>query len=325
MCGVTYAEKLASFNYITIHWCAKNGCLLPPFATIPSKGFYMIIHPLNNLNTSFYNLFFFKDIWKKDIPVYDSFIDTRVGKLYYDHTISSNSFLFDLSCILNTYLCSQIKDKENIVQIELFIHPSSKILTIKYVWKMSFKSFQWDMHSNFSQNDSIHVEIGFLEPVSNTDEKTKYIWKKNSIDNFDVFEPFMTFLSNDFLENSTVYSEILSPMGFHTKIRSKIVIYKSPKDDCSLYILYYLPKSVFVDKYQLEDLIQFNIEAPVWKLQKWGSIILIETVLDHLNTSFFVDLPIHLRYFPPKKDMFYTSNLPFPITFFSCKPIQGMI
>ncbi|CCJ30167.1 unnamed protein product [Pneumocystis jirovecii] len=195
------------------------------------------------------------------------------------------------------------------------------------------------MYSNSLQNKSIHVDVGFLQPVSNIHEKTRYLWRKNSLYNSSAFEPYMTFFSNNFLENSTVYSEILSPVGFHTKIRSKIVINKSLKDYCSLYILYYLPKSVFVDKYQLQDLVQFNIgnlkkvhfiwgetnlEAPVWKLQKWGSVVLIETVSNHLNTSFFVDLPIHLRYFPPKKDMFYTSDLPFPISFFSCESIQDV-
>ncbi|KAG4301580.1 hypothetical protein PCANB_001767 [Pneumocystis canis] len=318
-----YFNDLSLFKAITIHWCAKNNCLLPPFSTIPSNGFHMMIQPLNALNSSLENFSFFKELWKGEIPKWESFIDTKTSKLYYDHTISSG----------------EIKDIENIDQIELFIYPLTKTLVVQWVLKLSSKNLKWNKYLMLSQNASTNIEIGFLEPISNITKKT-YLWTNASSGQSNISEPLITSFSTNFLNNSTIYSEIILPAGFHPKVRSKITIHESYKHNCSLYILYYLPKSVFVDKYQLENLVQFSsdnikkihfiwgetdLEASVWQLKKWGSILLVEIFSNYSNSPFFINFPLHLRYHPPKQDMFYTSYLPYPTAFYSCESIEDTI
>ncbi|KAG4304530.1 hypothetical protein PORY_001923 [Pneumocystis oryctolagi] len=296
-----YIDEFSLFESITIYWCSGN-THFASFSTILPNGFHMIVRPLGN-------------IWKSSIPTWESFIDTEVGKVYYNHVISSDIFLLNINHMLNTYFYTQIENIENVDQVELFIYPQSKTF-----------NFERDKSLKFLQNTSEEVKVDFLEPFPNSNG-VKYILKK------DIFSPknisrSSTFFFNNFL-NSTIYSEILSPMGFHAKIRSRIIVHELLENNCSLYVLYYLPKFVFVDK-RFSNLkrIHFirgetDLEAPSWKLKKWGSILLAEVVSNHVNNSFFVDLPIHLRYSSPEKQMFYTSHLPLPTSFFSCQLIQA--
>ncbi|EMR10854.1 hypothetical protein PNEG_01000 [Pneumocystis murina B123] len=334
---IKYSSELASYKLITIHWCRQDSCVRPPFATIPSNGIYIMIYPLDASKMTFSTLSFLKDLWKNKTPTWESFVDNKTGKLYYDSTISSSSFLLDLICMFNRHLCDQ-KDIESIGQIELFIYPSSKTIVVKIVWKLRLKSLDWNKYSKFLQNTSAHVEIGLLEPISNVTKRIKYLWRRAVLGQFNILEPYTTFFSNDFLDNSFIHSEVISSKGFHRKIRSKITISKLQNDTCSLYILYYLPKFVYVDKYQLENLVHFNIgnlkkihfirgetnlEAASWQLNKWGSLILVEA-LTHQNISFFVDLPIHLRYYLPMKNKFHTFNLSLPTSFYFCESLQDI-
>ncbi|KAG5440534.1 hypothetical protein PCK2_000359, partial [Pneumocystis canis] len=204
-----------------------------------------------------------------------------------------------------------------------------------WVGELSSKNLEWSRHLMLSQNASAHIEIGFLEPIVNVTKRTSYLWTKTSFRQSYVSEPLITSFSSDFFNHSTIYSDILSPAGFHPKIRSKITIHESYKRNCSLYMLYYLPKSVFVDKYQLENLVQFNtdnikkvhfiwgetnLEAPIWQVKKWGSILLLEVSNDPKDL-FFINLPLHLRYHPPKQDTYDISYLPYPTAFYSCKSV----
>ncbi|KTW30212.1 hypothetical protein T552_00690 [Pneumocystis carinii B80] len=334
---IKYSDDLSSFKLITLHWCREDSCLMPPFATIPTNGFYIMIYPLYNSKMVFSIPNFLKDLWGDRIPSWGSFIDNKAGKLYYDSTVSSGSFLLDAICMFSGYLCDQ-GDVEQIGQIELFIYPLSRTMIAKIVWKLRLKGLEWNRYLKLLQNRSAHVEIGLLDPISDVTKRTKYIWRKAILGQLNILEPYTTFFSNDFLHNSFIHSEVTSSTGFHKKIRSKITISQLLNDSCSLYILYYLPKFIYVDKYQLENLAQFNIgnlkkihfihgetdlEAPSWQLNKWGSLILVEALF-YQNISFFIDLPIHLRYHLPMLHNFHSFNLSLPTSFFFCHSAKGI-
>ncbi|QSL66670.1 hypothetical protein MERGE_001054 [Pneumocystis wakefieldiae] len=334
--STNYSSEFASYRLITIHWCRQDSCVRPPFATIPSNGIYIMIYPSDSSKMAFSTLGFLKDAWKNKIPTWGSFIDNKMGKLYYDSSISSSSFLLDLICMFNAELCDQ-KDVESIGQIELLIYPSSRTMIAKIVWKLRLKSLNWDTYSRSLQNTSARVEIGLLEPISDANRRIKYLWRRAILGQFNVLEPYTTFLSNGYLDKFYIHSEVTSSKGFHRKIRSRITaVPELQTDACSLYILYTLSKFVYVDKYQLQDLVDFNIgnlkkihfirgeanlEAASWQLDKWGSLVLVEAST-HQNGSFFVDLPIHLRYYSPMKSKFHTFSLSPPISFYFCESLQ---
>lgn len=77
--------------------------------------------------------------------------------------------------------------------------------------------------------------------------------------------------------------------------------------------MYTLSKEVFVDKYQLAQLAQFetggiaalrgvwgetDLEDPAYKTKGWGSIVLVD-IPDHTESSLTLELPLHLRYLKP--------------------------
>jgi hypothetical protein len=85
-------------------------------------------------------------------------------------------------------------------------------------------------------------------------------------------------------------------------------------DTCNLHALYTLSKDVFVDKYQLAQLVQFksggiqnarvwgetDLEAPSYETPGWGSIMLVDAPRpDPKDTEMTIKLPLHLRYLKP--------------------------
>jgi PIG-X / PBN1 len=77
--------------------------------------------------------------------------------------------------------------------------------------------------------------------------------------------------------------------------------------------MYTLSKEMFVDKYQLTQLAQFetggiaalrgvwgetDLEDPAYKMKGWGSIVLVD-IPDHTESSLTLELPLHLRYLEP--------------------------
>jgi len=83
-------------------------------------------------------------------------------------------------------------------------------------------------------------------------------------------------------------------------------------ETCHLHALYTLSKDVFVDKYQLTELSQFqsggirnlrgvwgetDLEDPGYKTNGWGSIVLIDVASNEKQLT--LELPLHLRYLEP--------------------------
>lgn len=115
--------------------------------------------------------------------------------------------------------------------------------------------------------------------------------------------------------SQSTYSASLSPItGFHTI--STIVINNTEQSPPHqhLHILYLLPSSVFVDRYELEqkhhdgDLPPFdvwgetNLELPLQAVQKGGSALLLTLgTIGPVKEFEVVEVPLHMRYTIPEK------------------------
>jgi len=137
------------------------------------------------------------------------------------------------------------------------------------------------------------------------------------------FQPTLfTFPHRNHILSSARLNTSLSPAyGSHPVLQTilPVMALQAPVNDtldsesCKLHALYTLSKEVFVDKYQLAQLAQFqsggihhlygvwgetDLEDPSYRTKGWGSIVLVDIVQDRSELT--LELPLHLRYLEPQ-------------------------
>lgn len=128
-----------------------------------------------------------------------------------------------------------------------------------------------------------------------------------------------------------------TPLGLHPKHQLSLESVEMPnRKHCNLYAKYTVPRSLFLDEYQLADLDRSNaataatgkligvwgekdLEAPVWMAPNWGSEAVVE-IYHHDRLQFDFELPMHSRYEAPLlNDTSVQHDLPWPIVFWACQ------
>lgn len=128
-----------------------------------------------------------------------------------------------------------------------------------------------------------------------------------------------------------------APLGLHPKHQLSFESIEMPDQPyCNLYAKYTVPRSLFLDEYQLADLERANaattatgkligvwgekdLEAPVWMAPRWGSEAVVE-IYHHDRAAFEFELPMHSRYeIPQVHGTSVQHDLPWPIVFWACK------
>lgn len=141
---------------------------------------------------------------------------------------------------------------------------------------------------------------------------------------------------------STFSSALLQPIGLHPTLQLRFDSSKppSPESSCSLHAYLTLPRTIFVDKYQLGDDLflssknltalryisqPVDLEAPDYAMKLWGSSILLELRSPSMQTdaSWTAEIPLHLRYLSPAESGYSTINLPSPAVFWACNTEEG--
>ena len=125
---------------------------------------------------------------------------------------------------------------------------------------------------------------------------------------------------NHILSTAQLNTTLSPPYGSHPVLQTRLPVtaLQAPANDtldsesCKLHALYTLSNEVFVDKYQLAQLAQFqsgglrqlsgvwgetDLENPSYKTKGWGSIVLVDVVEQDLSA---LELPLHLRYLEPQ-------------------------
>ncbi|CAN6597999.1 hypothetical protein TRVA0_001S05160 [Trichomonascus vanleenenianus] len=150
------------------------------------------------------------------------------------------------------------------------------------------------------------------------------------------YEKTMFFVSPKHRRSDVVFSaDFHKPIGLHP--RHEIAFSEVPQaplpENCKLYAKYNIPKSLFLDKYQLADLDrtttataasgklialwgETDLEAPVWTVPGWGS----EAVIEIYPKSSQFEVPMHSRYeIPQESDSHVYHDMPYPNIFWACK------
>lgn len=189
------------------------------------------------------------------------------------------------------------------------------------------------------------VEVGILSiaPSYSTREE----WALSGmIRNMDETEAQKTLvqvaLKHIWQSDQSFTSGFVKPVGLHPKHQLQFNSIKNPYSQfpgyCKLYASYNIPKSLFLDKYQLADLDrstasapatgkligvwgETDLEAPVWVVDGWGSEALVEIYPHSADASmnFEFGLPMHSRYQDPQYNETLTNHtMPKPVVFWAC-------
>lgn len=115
---------------------------------------------------------------------------------------------------------------------------------------------------------------------------------------------------------------------------------------CSLHAHLTLPRAVFVDKYQLSDVLflssknltalryisqPVDLEAPDYALKPWGSAALLElkpplhppSGSAGPSSVWTAEVPLHIRYLSPAPGGYRTAQVPHPAVFWACTTEEG--
>ncbi|KAK8056609.1 hypothetical protein PG993_001836 [Apiospora rasikravindrae] len=138
-------------------------------------------------------------------------------------------------------------------------------------------------------------------------------------------------------------STFLTPTGLHPTMQLHINSNKPPMEEdtyCALHALLTLPRTIFADKYQLEDTLflasknltalryisqPVDLEAPDYVMDIWGSSVLLElsTPVAESKEGFTAEIPLHLRYQSPQHGGESTFEVPYPAVFWACAAEEG--
>ncbi|PSK55771.1 hypothetical protein B9Z65_4649 [Elsinoe australis] len=169
----------------------------------------------------------------------------------------------------------------------------------------------------------------------------------------------------------TFNASFREPTGLHPTLQ--LTFDKSnlqpPLPSCSLHTYLTLPSTLFIDRYQFSDALflasqnlvslrslsgETDLEAPEWVVKQWGSTALFEVAVPDdlpaakrprsLSDPWTVNIPMHLRYLPPRKineSSVYppymatgvetealpgkrSTSIPYPAVFWACPADSGL-
>lgn len=132
------------------------------------------------------------------------------------------------------------------------------------------------------------------------------------------------------------------PAGLHPAMKISMSTRRRPDrydDDveCKLYAYMTLPRSIFADRYQLQDAFflesknladlkfstaNVDLEAPEYTVKTWGSAVLLELLPPdpdpRWDGKWKAEIPLHLRYMKPAPGGYSQFDVPYPTVFWAC-------
>lgn len=132
-------------------------------------------------------------------------------------------------------------------------------------------------------------------------------------------------------------SRFLPPTGLHPTLQLSLSSSQSPRsdDECRPYAYLTLPKTIFADRYQLDDKLflasknlsasrytslPVDLEAPAYTTKTWGSRVLLELAKPSVGdaSGWTIEVPLHLRYLEPSISGSRVIEVPYPAVFWAC-------
>lgn len=142
--------------------------------------------------------------------------------------------------------------------------------------------------------------------------------------------------------DSHITFRLSSPYGLHITTHTTLTLPFLTDPSCTFHILFLLPPSVFVDKYELGQrhhdgsLPAFNVwgetdlELPVDVVDGRGSALMISLPSAGLEIGtdgerhVELEVPLHLRYMTPDDTDYVMATIPWPLGFSACAPATSV-
>jgi PIG-X / PBN1 len=234
--------------------------------------------------------------------------------------------------------------------LEIDVLPST--IQVRAIWAAAPHSEGWRL--DIPSLPGTRTEIGIFQEESGEDKDEYAIGGVRAILGQDrEFTPTLfTFPHRDHILSSAAVGTWLEPAyGSHPNIRTILpsstlvppVNDTVDHESCTLHGLYTLSKEVFVDKYQLAQLAQFqsggiadvrgvwgetDLENPTYKTEGWGSVVLLDVAVPVADEAeeLVLELPVHLRYLEPSTEGGYEAlTLLPPQLFWTCQnSVEGI-
>ena len=138
-------------------------------------------------------------------------------------------------------------------------------------------------------------------------------------------------------------STFLEPTGLHPTLQITLSGTQPPEEDadCRPYAYLTLPKTIFADRYQLDDellmasknltasrytSLPVDLEAPAYTTETWGSSVLLEMAPPETQgqQAWTAEVPLHLRYLEPSATGERAIEVPYPAVFWACRAHQAV-
>jgi hypothetical protein len=211
-------------------------------------------------------------------------------------------------------------------------------LTISAFWP----SRTWSLNLTNTNKDRLEVGILSVETPQAQEELS--------------LGGFLTVVGEDTSPSPTLFSfpgrhhptsqsftnSFLLPSGLHPTLQLSISGNQAPLDErsCSLHAHLTLPRTVFADRYQLQDPLflssknlsaihyitpNVDLEAPAYTLPLWGSSLLLELSppASSREEEWAAEIPLHLRYLLPNEHGYQNTSIPNPVLFWACTAEEG--
>ncbi|KAK8138951.1 PIG-X-domain-containing protein [Apiospora sp. TS-2023a] len=218
--------------------------------------------------------------------------------------------------------------------------------TISHVVKVTALWGRQDQSLSISAPASHRVEVGLLTPNQPPHLEEYEIGVTGLLtvlgEDSKPAPTMFTFPSRHKQAGTGFSSSFLTPTGLHPTMQLNIKSTRPPMEDsaCALHALVTLPRTIFADKYQLEDPLflgsknltalryisqPVDLEAPDYVMDIWGSSVLLElnTPVTETKEGFTAEIPLHLRYQAPQHGGESTYGVPYPAVFWACAAEEG--
>ncbi|KAI5303083.1 protease B nonderepressible form [Ascosphaera pollenicola] len=241
--------------------------------------------------------------------------------------------------------------KDHILQLssadslDIDFDDSSNTVKVTSFWSKPFTaSGLWNEEIEAAQHGASRAEVGVLALQQSTQAH------KLSVGGFlatigeheELKSSLFSFASrhHPLPESATFTVQFLEPTGLHPTMQISLPpdSLQPPDPTCSLHTYLTLPSTIFPDQYQLKtkdtiyrasnrwhhaELVagELDLEAPDWRVEKWGSNVLIELADptdDELVGGMHVTVPLHLRYLQPAGGGYRNISVPWPVVFWAC-------
>ncbi len=304
------AQHLSTLGKLRIQWKAPGAHPSEIFQNFNQQGLYIHLVP----STSYY---------QESIDILSQQLSTSLGLKPLDNsdfivTATSATYYSNLSIesIKLTQFISSLTelDQQDINNIEDFELNWDKESGLKVQWVSSPSDFK------ISKTTKIRKELAILQPKDLVPDIE--LAGIRTVLGQDYLPPTKTLIyikPRHFPTSKTIHYELQSPIGLHPILKLSDLNYTPPSENCKLFWVSTVDNRLIFDKYQYDEkkfqLLQSwgetDLEAPVWKVSKFGSIQFLE-VLNKTN----LEMTYHSRYIEPSSDgktVFLTPNV-----FYAC-------